>query len=587
MLYLFSLTIYSYQIREKQVEYNFSKEQKSYFGEILNFPQQKKHSLACEVQLFYPISKKILLYIETEHRSQELKPGDQIILHTSVNPLKNMGNPDEFDYKSFMEGKGFSGTAYINSIDWLHTGLQSRSLKARALRVRGKALDVYKTFNLNQDEYAFLSALTLGYKADLSNEVKEAFRASGTSHVLAVSGLHVGIIYIIIIFLFSFLGKRGRWHIVKQVLVLLFLWAYVYITGFSVSVIRAAFMLSIVSVGNIFHRKGLTYNTLACAAFFILIINPFYLFDVGFQLSFSCVFSILFFQPKISKLHTPKFKLTRYFWNLFTASIAAQLGAFPLSLYYFDSFPTYFLFSNLLILPLIGLIIYLGFTLTIVSSLAVFKLNVLHYLYNLIAYLLQIAISSVIQIAYYFESLPMAVMSVSQISLPQTVLIFVVIYMLTFYIITKRKTLYFMFLFSIVLFTLSNKFHQLNLPPNQFIVYNNYTQAEMGYRINGNKIALEVVTDQVVEHPSSSIFLLTKNIYKSKTSEIILPIDYLILSKDNSFSMFELYSFYRPKFVIIDSSISRYTVAKIIKECRELNLPFHDISESGSFSIYF
>ena len=171
LLYLFSLTIYSYQIREKQVEYSFTQDQKSYFGEILDFPQQKNRSVACEVQLDYPISKKILLYIEKEDRSQELKPGDQILFHAFVNPIKNMGNPDEFDYKSFMEGKGFSGTAFVSSIDWSHTGIQSHSLKANALRVRGEILDIYKTFNLNHDDYAFLSALTLGYKADLSNEV--------------------------------------------------------------------------------------------------------------------------------------------------------------------------------------------------------------------------------------------------------------------------------------------------------------------------------------------------------------------------------------------------------------------------------
>ena len=427
----------------------------------------------------------------------------------------------------------------------------------------------------------------MGYKADLSNDVKEAFRASGSSHVLAVSGLHVGIVYFIILFIFSFLGKRGRWFIIKQMLVLLSLWSYVYITGFPVSVIRAAFMLSIICIGNIFHRKGFTYNTLASAAFFILIINPFYFFDVGFQLSFSCVFSILFFQPKISKLFSPKFKPTRYVWNLFTLSIAAQLGAFPIALYYFGTFPTYFFISNLLILPFVGLIIYLGFSLTIVSLFVSLELNIFHHLFDFINILLQFTINAVMQLAYFFESLPLAVLTVNHISLLQLLLIFVALFTLTFYIINKRKILYVAFLLSIVLFSLSNKIQNLNIPPNQFIVYNNYTQSEMGYRINGNKIGLEKISDQVIKHPSASIFLLTENIYKSKTSDIILPVDYLIMSIDNSLSMLELYSFYKPKFVIIDASISRYAASKIKRECQKLNLPFHDISESGAFSINF
>ena len=170
LVYLFYLTIFSYQLREKQVEFDFVQERKTYFGELLDNPQQKKRSDACEVQLYYPISKKILLYIETEDRSKVLRAGDQIILYSTVAPFKNPGNPDEFDYKSFMERKGFSGTAYVNSLDWLNTGKQSGSLKTHALRVRSKILDIYKTFDLKYDEYAFLSALSLGYKVDLSNE---------------------------------------------------------------------------------------------------------------------------------------------------------------------------------------------------------------------------------------------------------------------------------------------------------------------------------------------------------------------------------------------------------------------------------
>ena len=156
-------------------------------------------------------------------------------------------------------------------------------------------LTIYKNFGLNNDEYAFLSALTLGYKADLSNALKQSFRATGTSHVLAVSGLHVGIVYFIIGSLFFFLKGKSKIFILKQVVVLLALWTYVFFTGMPVSVIRAAIMLTLFSIGSMFHKKGYSYNTLLVAAFFLLIINPLYLFDVGFQLNFISVFSIMFF----------------------------------------------------------------------------------------------------------------------------------------------------------------------------------------------------------------------------------------------------------------------------------------------------
>ena len=209
MFFLFSLSAQFYQYRASQASYDFPSEATSYIGEVLDFPQQKKRSVACQVHLIYPVDKKIMLYLEPDTNSKTLEPGDQLVVYASVVPFKNLGNPDDFDYERFMQNKGFSGSTYTNSNSWFRTGARSYSLRTEALRVRAKILDIYKSFGLDNDAYSFISAITLGYKADLTDQLKDAFRASGTSHVLAVSGLHVGIIYIIIISLFSFLGKRG------------------------------------------------------------------------------------------------------------------------------------------------------------------------------------------------------------------------------------------------------------------------------------------------------------------------------------------------------------------------------------------
>ncbi|HUI32661.1 MAG: ComEC/Rec2 family competence protein [Dysgonamonadaceae bacterium] len=587
MLFLFSFTVQSYQYQAKKVSYNFPEESQSYIAKILDLPQQKRRSVACEVQLTYPINKKVLLYFEPENRSQALMPGDQIIVQTSIKPIKNLGNPDDFDYKRFMEGKGFAGTAFVPSNNWVETGLRSRSVKTEALRARAKILDQYKTFNLSPDEYAFLSALTLGYKANLSNELKEAFRASGTSHILAVSGLHVGIVYLIIMSLFSFLGKRGKWFILKQLLILLFLWGYVFITGMPVSVIRAAIMLSLFCVGSLFHKSGFTYNTLAAAAFFILLANPFYLFSVGFQLSFASVFSILFFQPKLSILYVPQLKISHYVWDLLTVTTSAQLGVFPLTLYYFGTFPTYFFITNTLVLPFIGLIIYLGASLTLFSFLLKFNLEFVQLIYELIAAFLQFFIKTILQIVYFFESLPWSTLVSNQVSLPKLFLILIGLYALAFFILHKRAKMLITFLFSISLFLLLNVSSYFNKPINQLVVYNNFSQTEMAYRISGKKVPLYQFENQIIDHPTSTIVLLTDNLYKSKKSEEFVEVDYLILASDNSFSMNELHSFFKPNKVIIDSSISRYAATKIINECQKLNIAFHDISDSGAYSINF
>ena len=587
MLFLFFFSAQYFQHYKELSSYNFPQEECSYIGELLDFPQPKKRSVACEVLLTYPVNKKSFLYLEPDDRSQMLKPGDIIVFHAFIKPFKNLGNPDEFDYRGFMEQKGFSGSAYINSAEWINTGKTNSTIKSEALRIRSKILNLYKSFDLNKDEYAFLSALTLGYKADLSDEVKQAFRTSGTSHVLAVSGLHVGVIFIVIVSIFSFIKNKGRWFIFKQILVLLTLWAYVFVTGMPVSVIRAAIMLTLFCVGSLFYRKGYHYNTLVVAAFFILIINPYYLFDVGFQLSFTAVFSILFFQPKLSKLYKPKHKFSKYVWGLMTVSVSAQLGVFPIGLYYFGAFPTYFFIANLLVIPLVGLIIYLAIALSFISLFTPFNIVFVEIIYQLIEASLKFIIRAVLQIVYFFETLPLATFSNSHISILQLCLISTALFSFTYFLLRRRVNMLILFLSSIAFLLGIKTFAHLNKPVDQFVVYNNYTEPDMGYRIKGKKIALKELSNRVIAHPNASVILLTDNFYKSKTSEDVLSVDYLILSSDNSFSMRELSLFFKPKTVILDSSISKYTAENINKECQRMNVAIHDVSDSGAYSINF
>lgn len=587
MLFVFSFSTQYFRHFKEFSSYTFPQEKSKYIGEIMEIPKKKKRSIACEVELIYPVNKKTLLYFESDERSKSLMPGDQVVISAFINPFKNLGNPNEFDYKGFMARKGFSGTAYINSSEWVDTGKRNRTIKNEALLLRAKILDRYKLFELGNDEFAFLSAVTLGYKDDLSDELKNAFRASGTSHILAVSGLHVGIVYFIIISLFSFLGNRGKSFLLKQVLVLITLWAYVFITGIPVSVVRAAIMLTLLSTGSLFHRKGYHYNTLSVAAFFVLLIDPYYLFDVGFQLSFAAVFSILFFQPKIAKLYTPKHKIATYIWNLMTVSLAAQLGVFPLGLYYFGTFPIYFFVANLLVLPFIGVIIYAAVALSFFSLFATLNISFINGVYTLIQFTLQFAIKCVLRIIYFFESLPLALINESHISFLQVCLLFIGLFSFMFYILRSRANMLILFLLSIVLMLATITYSHISKPNSQLVVYNSFDQREMGYLIKGKKFALEEWSNRVVEHPSASVVLLTENIYKSKMSDSILPVDYLILSSDNSFSMKELELFFMPKTVIVDASVSKFTAQKIKKDCEKLQVSFHDISESGAYSINF
>jgi len=484
-----------------------------------------------------------------------------------------------------MKIKGFAGSAYVSSQQWSKTGKNIQSVYTLSQNVRAKALRFYKSFGLNPDEYAFVSALTLGYKNNLSNDLQDAFRASGTAHVLAVSGLHVGVVYLILSVLFSFLGNCGKKFVLKQFLIILFLWGYVFLTGLSVSVIRAAIMLSIFCLGKVFNREGFSYNTLAAAAFFILVFNPLSFFEVGFQMSFLSVFAILFFKPKLDKLYTPSYRSFLKIRDLFTLSLSAQFGVFPLVLYYFGTFPTYFFVTNLMVVPLISMVIYTVLPVILFSGLSQLGFPVFHSLFQAMSWLLNTLIGLVIHIVYVFESLPYARISDHYLSFFQMMLLFIVLFAFCGYMTKKRFNYLVVVLGYILLFLFTDTYTVINRTSPRFIVYNRPGVSELGIIVNNRTTPILREGNGIVPYSDKRIVKLSENIYRSKRVEKTFPVDFLILSTDNSFSMYSLNSYFLPETVILDSSLSKYTIKRITEECRQLHIKVYDVSQMGAFSI--
>jgi len=585
-VFIFSLITcrYKQKIEESSLEH-YAQQQDTYKGVVLDIPQQKPRSVQVNTKLVYPVQKNAILYFEKDAQSVVLRPGDEIVFRANMQPFKNLGNPDDFDYVRFMRIKGFAGSAYIPAYQWRKTGKSIPSVYTLSQNLRAKALDFYKSFGLNPDEYAFITALTLGYKSNLSNDLQDAFRASGTAHVLAVSGLHVGIIYFILNIFFSFLGDSGKKLILKQLLIILFLWGYAFLTGLSVSVVRAAIMLSIFCLGKAFHRQGFSYNSLAAAAFFILVFNPMSFFEVGFQMSFLSVFAILFFKPKLDKLYVPSRQFFLKIRNLFTLSLSAQLGVFPLVLYYFGAFPTYFFVTNLLIVPLISAIIYAVLPVILFWGLSQWGLVVFYPLFQGISRLLNMLIGWVIHIVYVFESLPSSQITNHSLSLAQVMLLFIVLFVFDRWMIKKRVKYLFVVLGSMLLFLFINTYHIAHDTTDRFVVYNRPGVSEMGAIINNEAIPVMRQANGVLAYSSKRIVKLSENIYRSKISEQTFPVDFLVLSEDDSFSINTLSEYFLPKMVILDSSLSVYAVKRLKKECRQLHIKVHDVRQMGAFSI--
>lgn len=402
---------------------------------ILETPEEKPNSYKSliKVNAVYRndsvllTDETILVYFEKENQAKLLKPGNTILFQKVPEIIKNNGNPYEFDYKSYLARKKIYRRIYLPANDWKVTGLNKHSAKTIAENTREKLLSIYRNQNLGENETEILSALTLGYKRGLDPETKRIFSSAGAMHVLAVSGLHVGIIFGMFALFFGFLRKRKYGKYLFVIAAILILWSYAFITGLSPSVMRAATMFSLVVIATNINRRASIYNSLAASALLLLIINPNNLFEVGFQLSYAAVFGIVFLQPKLARLWPVQHKLLKFFWTLLTVSVAAQIATFPITAFYFNQFPTYFWLSNLVVIPAAFLLIALGVSLLAFSSVP--------YLGYILALCTKWSIKLVYLFLVWIENLPH---SVQEINITRPELLFLLVALLSLFVFIEN-----------------------------------------------------------------------------------------------------------------------------------------------------
>ena len=276
---------------------------------IREHPEERERSILCRIALLgeveqdtvtgCPRTHLFLAYFPKDSATATLRRGDELLVSARLVPPANNGNPDEFDYARYLRRKGYSGTAYVADGHWRKTGHDaSRTVSQVALDYRAKVVGLYRSLGFEADELAVLSALTVGDKEELNDDIVETYSVSGASHVLALSGLHIGFLYALLLFVLRPLWGRWRW--LKPLLLLLlvlFLVSFAFFTGLSSSVVRSVVMFSLLAFAGLQPEKPLTLNTLAATAFLMLLCKPFWLFDVGFQLSFSAVAAIVLVQP--------------------------------------------------------------------------------------------------------------------------------------------------------------------------------------------------------------------------------------------------------------------------------------------------
>ncbi|MFW5663532.1 MAG: ComEC/Rec2 family competence protein [bacterium] len=408
---------------------------------------------------------KIILWLEKSDEAQSLQYGDIIMTENYYQETRAPQNPNAFDYRNFLARQNIFHQSYRRTGEWYHTGRnQGNPIVIAAHSMRSIALETLEDNNIKGRDFAVASALLLGYREYLDEDLQREFAGAGAMHILCVSGLHVGIVFLALHFAFGFLTRLQGGKYIKTLIIIVLIWFYAAITGFAPSVLRASTMFSFLAIGQTFRRSTNIYNTLAASALILVMLNPFIISRISFQLSYIAVISIVSLQPLFYKQLYFKNKILNYAWGIITVSLAAQLGTGPLALYYFNQFPNYFVLTNLMVIPLTGVIIKGGLLLFLTAPVAFIS----QYVGMALSWIVLLLHTSVRLI----ESLPGSTANNLVIGFHDKLLIFFLIVLLSLLWIRKQKKLVYPVLASLLILTISlSSQYFINQSKSQLVVY--------------------------------------------------------------------------------------------------------------------
>lgn len=407
-------------------------------GEVADDPKIKENNVSIEINVsairdgdeWLETSGRTLLYLEKDSASMLLRTGDRIVFSPELSGIENKGNPEEFDYRKYLAYNMIFSSDYLAGDDWRLVDDEAVGFRPKLSRLRMKLVGLLRDFGLSDDELGVMSAMTMGYSDILSDEIRHAYSSAGAMHILAVSGLHVGIIYGIIVFLLSFI-KNDKLNWLKVLITITLIWLYALFTGLSPSVSRASLMFSLMSLGKLQKNSPGSLNAVFASMFILLVINPYNLVNIGFQLSYSAVIGIIILQPRLYAIFEVKNKFLDWIWSLTTVSVAAQLATMPLCFYYFHQFSNYFLLTNYVMIPIS--------TIAIWTCFISFAVSWIPYISTAVAYCLSWLAKAMNYACLTIEGLPFSTAQDIYIDIPQMILLFAIIVLfVTFFFFTKR-----------------------------------------------------------------------------------------------------------------------------------------------------
>jgi competence protein ComEC len=402
-------------------------------------PTAKAEILRFEAEVWFADSQKVtdklLIALKVgDEKSLDIAYGDVLLIPANYHEVEPPFNPGEFDYRWYLRTHGIQQQSFIQlkQVKKIASG-SGNPLISFALTLRKKIIYAFVKYVKNAENAAMASTLIMGYRADLSPDLVNAYSQTGTLHVLSVSGMHVALVFLLLGFLLKPLDLVFKNALPKALILVVMIWFYAMLSGFSPSVNRAALMLSLVVVGKAINKRMNTYNLLAISAFILLLINPLYLFDVGFQLSYLAVLGLVAIHPYVYGWFYIKNKPVDAVWGYTSLSISAQVFTFPLSVYIFHQFPLSFLLSNLAIVLPITAVMYVGVGFVLLMPIT----QILPHIGQVLNWLIHISN----QLLFRIAKLPHASLQGLFIDKIELMLLYAVSIILFFSFITKNKKL--------------------------------------------------------------------------------------------------------------------------------------------------
>jgi competence protein ComEC len=471
---------------------HFSKHQKTtaIYAEITEAPIEKKSTHKVIVQIkrvkangkWIKAKGKILCYISKSKYKEKAyfpKQGDCKLFSSATKSIEKNKNPGQFDYKQYLYYHNIYHQCFIKASEIKFVKREGNPLKNFAFDLRKNLIRSFKNCGLKGNELAVASALLFGVTDQLDPALIRSYAGTGALHVLSVSGLHVAILYGFLQLVFGFLAYRKNGALLLGIITLVIIWFYAFLTGLTPSVLRSSTMFTFIVVGQILSRQSSVYNSIAASAFVLLCYDPFLIMEVGFQLSYLAVIGIILLYPIINRQIRIQNKLLKPVWDITSVSIAAQIATFPLGLLYFHQFPNYFIFSNLIVIPLSGIILYTGIIASVFSVFPIVQF--------LLVYLIELLIIVLNSIVDYIEKLPYSLIEGISITIIEAIFLYLIlVFWLLWYKTSKPFFVKFILLFSLVICGLQIVETNTIQNQKQIIIYqiNNHTAIDL---IDGKK----------------------------------------------------------------------------------------------------